>query len=172
MEVHLIRAGEGERSILSNLLHLYLHDFSEFDGSEVGEDGRFSYPYLSVYWKEEHRHAFLINMDGRLSGFVLVKKGSELAGSTRAMDVAEFFVLRGLRRRGVGRAAFQELVRQFPGPWTVRVQSGLESALAFWERVIADVAGGSIDQTSIRDGDRSWTIFRFHGAPSSGASAD
>jgi predicted acetyltransferase len=107
--------------ILANLLELYAHDFSEFHNLEIGADGRFGYKSLSLYWTEPDRHPFLIRVDGKLAGLALVKRGSEISGNQTVWDMAEFFVLRGCRRRGSGTLAAQAVWRGFPGPWEVRV---------------------------------------------------
>jgi predicted acetyltransferase len=161
MKVEVLPAEEADRPIVRNLLQLYLHDFSEYDGNLVAADGRYEYPYLSRYWEDRDRHPFLIRAEGELGGFALIKKGSELAGDKQAMDVAEFFVLRGHRRKGIGREAFQQILDMFPGPWVVRVQDGIPGALAFWDRVISKAADGRIARAEIADGDRDWIVFRF-----------
>ncbi len=96
-----------------------------------------------------------------LRGFVLVTKGSELAADMQAMDVAEFFELRGQRRKGIGRQAFRQLVNMFPGPWVVRVQDGVPSALGFWDQVISEAADGRVSREVIGDGERDRIVFRF-----------
>ena len=54
----------------------------------------------------------------------------------------EFFVLRGLRRTGVGRDAAFLLWNRIPGRWIVRVSMSNSSGLAFWRRAIAKYTGG------------------------------
>ena len=74
--VEVVAATPEQEPILANLLELYVHDFSEFLDLDIGEDGRFGYPSLPLYWSEPGRHPFLIRMDGKLAGLALVKKGS------------------------------------------------------------------------------------------------
>jgi len=164
--VQVVRAGKPDETTLNNLMQLYLYDFSELDSSRISPEGRFEYPYLSAYFSEPDRHAYLIWAEKLLAGFALIKKGSEIAEDDRAMDVAEFFVLRGHRMRGVGRAAFEEIVRSFPGPWTVRVQDENQAALIFWRRVIPAVSSAGFDANIANDGQRDWTVFRFESAGS------
>ena len=161
MRVEVRAAGETDQPTIRNLLQLYLHDFSECDGNSVDAEGLFQYPRLSQYWEDHDRHAFLITVDGVVAGFALVKKGSELARDMEAMDVAEFFVLRGWRRKGVGTSAFRELVRRFPGNWLVRVQDPNTGALAFWNRTILDLVHSATSRETVNDGERVWSVFRF-----------
>ena len=159
--VHVVRAGESDETTLNNLMQLYLHDFSENDSSQISAEGLFDYPHLSTYFSEMDRHAFLIWIDESLAGFALIKKGSEIARDYQSMDVAEFFVLRSHRLKGVGLAAFGEIVRMYPGPWIIRVQDGYQAALAFWRRAIPAVVISEFESEIIEDGRRKWMVFRF-----------
>src|SRR6185369_10852615 len=95
-----------ERVVLENLFQLYVHDWSEILPLEVGDDGRFTTRALDPYvHRNDGRHAFLLRADGQLAGFVLIAEQSRLTGATGVCDLAELFVMRGHRRRGVGRAA-------------------------------------------------------------------
>ena len=78
--IEVIPAQPDQEAILANLLELYLHDFSEFRDLELEPDGTFGYRRLSLYWSESGRHPFLVWVEGKLAGFVLVKRGSEVSG--------------------------------------------------------------------------------------------
>ena len=119
--IELVPAAPDQESVLANLLELYAHDFSEFRYLELGADGKFGYSGLPLYWAENGRHPFLVRVDGKLAGLVLVKRGSEVSGAETVWDMAEFFVLRGYRRRGIGTQIAHEVWRRFPGAWEVRV---------------------------------------------------
>lgn len=73
--IELAPAALDQESVLADLLELYAHDFSEFHEIELGVDGRFGYKPLPLYWPEPNRRPFLIRVDGKLAGLVLVKKG-------------------------------------------------------------------------------------------------
>jgi predicted acetyltransferase len=103
--------------ILANLLELYAHDFSEFHTLAIGADGKFGYKFLPLYWSEPNRHPFFVRVNGRLAGLALVKRGSEITGNPTVWDMAEFFILRGCRRRGLGTLAAHEVWGRFPGHW-------------------------------------------------------
>jgi predicted acetyltransferase len=129
--IDLILATPEQQSILANLIELYAHDFSEFLDVEMGEDGRFGYKRLPLYWSEAGRHPFLVRMDGKLAGFALVKRGSEISGDADVWDMAEFFVLRGYRRRGIGIQVAHRVWREFSGKWEVRVMQSNVQAQRF-----------------------------------------
>src|SRR4051812_18727081 len=91
--------------LLANLLELYIHDLSAaFPHIELGADGRFAYPKLPLYWSEpERRFPFLIRCGAGVAGLALVTRGSPATEDPDVFDIAEFFVIRGHRRSGVGR---------------------------------------------------------------------
>ena len=146
---------------MANLLELYAHDFSEFHDLEIGADGRFGYRSLPLYWSEPDRYPFLVKMDGKLTGFVLVKRGSEFSGDRTVWDMAQFFVLRGCRRRGIGTQVAHEVWKQFPGPWEVRVMQSNVSAHDFWTHAISTFAGEAIHPVYAEKGGEPWKLYTF-----------
>jgi predicted acetyltransferase len=162
-EVTLDAATERDATVLANLLELYVYDMTEvFPGLELGTDGRFGYRELSRYWSEPgRRFAFLVRQDARLSGFILVTRGSPVSKDPEVFDIAEFFVLRGRRRSGVGRSAARLLWSRFPGRWTVRVSEGNLRALPFWSGIIGEHSGGRAIQSLHPGSPHAWRVFSF-----------
>lgn len=161
--VSLDAAIESDGPLLANLLELYIHDLSAvFSELEIGADGRFGYRRLPLYWSDPgQRLPFLIRASGRLAGFALVQRRSTTDAATQRYDLAEFFVLRRYRRRGVGRQAASLLWERLPGQWTVRVAEDNRNALAFWRPVIESFANGRVtESTSVQDA-RDWRTFAF-----------
>ncbi|HEX2673365.1 MAG TPA: hypothetical protein VHM25_20930 [Polyangiaceae bacterium] len=152
-----------ESPLLANLLELYIHDLSEiFPAVQLGADGRFGYPRLASYWSEPGmRFPFLIRRAEKVLGFALVQRGSPFSDDPEVFDIAEFFVLRGERRSGVGARAAALLWQRLPGRWLVRVSEGNRSGLPFWTRVVRDYVGDAVIQTE-RDGTpHRWRLFAF-----------
>jgi len=140
VDVQVAPAGAGEDGALAALLQLYVHDFSEMFGLDVGDDGRYRVP------STEGRDAFLVRVDGRLAGFALLANESRLTGERDVHDVAEFFVLPRYRRAGVGERTARMLFDRFPGRWEVRQRAENARAIAFWRRVIDRYTGGRFDE--------------------------
>jgi predicted acetyltransferase len=160
--VEIVRATREQEFVLANLLELYAHDFSEFSKMEIGEDGRFGYPHLSLYWKEpDLRHPFLIKADGKLAGFVLLQKGSQAFDNKETWDVAEFFILRGYRRRGLGVKAAHAVWHMFPGKWEVRVMERNSQAREFWQRALYEFTGETVRAALVEKSGRRWHVFSF-----------
>jgi predicted acetyltransferase len=159
--IELISAAAEQEPTVANLLELYAHDFSEFHDLEIGENGRFGYPPLPLYWREPGRYPLLAKLDGKLAGLVLVKRGSEVSGNLTVWDMAEFFVLRRYRRRGIGTQLAHEVWRSFPGPWEVRVMQSNVAADHFWERAISTFTGGAIHPVIAEKGGKHWKLYSF-----------
>jgi predicted acetyltransferase len=147
--------------LLANLFELYAHDFSEFVELEIGPDGRFGNASLSLYWKEPGRHPFLIKVSDRPAGFALVREGSRNSGAKDVLDMAEFFIIRGCRRQGIGMKAAQAIWRRFPGKWEIRVRDRNRGAKEFWAGTISTFVGKTIQPTTLQREGVLWHIFSF-----------
>jgi len=153
--IALSPATNAERPALDNLMQLYIYDWSELRPLEVGDDGRFADYPLDAYWEDAWRHPLLLRVDGRLAGFALVSERSHLTGAQGVFDMAEFFVMRGFRRKGVGRAAAAAAFDRFKGPWEIRQHDENAAATAFWRRAVDRYTGGRYRE--VRWNDRAWT---------------
>lgn len=68
------------------------------------------------------------------------------------VSMAEFFVLRHLRRTGIGSLAAQAAFDGHPGAWVLEHATLNAPAAAFWARVIARAATGEITREEFPDG--------------------
>jgi len=161
LHLEVIPATPDQAPILANLIELYAHDFSEFLSIDVGEDGKFGYPTLPFYWSDPDRHPFLIRIDGKLAGFALIQKGSEVCNNRTVWDMAEFFILRRYRRHGAGTKAAHKLWALFPGPWEVRVMQSNLAAQPFWAAAVASFTGEKIAPVRFELGERRLFLFSF-----------
>jgi predicted acetyltransferase len=159
--ISLDLATRDERGVLSNLLQLYVYDWSEIRPLDVGGDGRFDDYPLDAYWLEDWRHAFLMRVDGKLAGFALVSERSRLTGAAGVTDMAEFFVMRRYRRAGVGRAAAFAAFDRFKGPWEVRQRTENVEATAFWRRTIDRYTNGNYREDALNDSTWVGLVQRF-----------
>ena len=161
--VTIARIAKEDAAVLSNLLQLYAHDFSEHVALELRESGLFDVAPSEKWWSEGTHFPFLIRARGNLAGFALVRQGSHLTHDARVFDVAEFFVVRGARRDGVGRSAAHAIFTAFPGPWEVRVRRSNAAALAFWLRAIETWTGSPAPIEPFAADGVDWNLLRVHG---------
>jgi predicted acetyltransferase len=165
--LEIFPASLAQQPVLANLFELYAHDFSEFHDVEMGEDGRFGYKHLPLYWQEPDRHPFLVRADGKLAGFVLVKRGSEVSANEDVYDMAEFFVLRAWRGRGIGTRVAHEVWWKLPGLWEIRVMVANESASRFWQRAVTAFAGENAIASGFEKNGERWRLYAFNSRPAS-----
>jgi predicted acetyltransferase len=161
VNVEVLAATSKDKPVLANLLELYIHDFTEFFDVQLDASGRFGYPPLSLYWTDPNRQPFLIRVDDHWAGFVLVCKGSRITDDENVWDVAEFFILRGYRRLGIGKQVAHAIWKRFPGKWEVRVIDQNQQARNFWSRAISEFINKTIDPISVGKDGKSWYVFSF-----------
>jgi predicted acetyltransferase len=159
--VEVLLAARNQEPVLANLLELYAHDFSELRDLDVGEDGRFGYEALPLYWTEPERFPFLVRVGGRLAGLVLVRRGSVISGDEAVWDMAEFFVVRGYRRRRIGTQVAHEVWRRFPGRWEIRVMQKNDAARRFWQEAISSFTGDESHSVAFERERVAWVSLLF-----------
>lgn len=171
--VEVIAASAGQRGVIENLFQLYVHDFSEqwagaADG-ELGEDGRFAAYPLDSYWRDSSRVPLLLRADGRLAGFALLNAMSH-AGAAVDRNMAEFFIARKHRRRGVGADAAGVILARYGGVWEIAVARRNLVALAFWRRVVeGNPKVRDLEEIDLRTPVWNGPVFRFRVGDAAGA---
>jgi predicted acetyltransferase len=151
MKVEVSAVPKPKKAIIAHLLQLYLYEFSELEGFDVGRDGLFRYGYLNSYWEDATRFPFLISVDTHIAGFVLVNSITYAHTEGGARSVAEFFILRKYRRRGVGRAAAFHIFGLFPGKWEVREIESNVAGQRFWRKIISEYTDGDFKEVSLNN---------------------
>ncbi|HEY2353273.1 MAG TPA: GNAT family N-acetyltransferase [Gaiellaceae bacterium] len=117
-----LRAAEfADRELLRQLIADYLHEF----------DGRTEpYSYFDAYWEEPERLPFLIECDGDVAGFCLIRILND------CWHVAEFSILPAQRRAGIGRSTVNELAEKARAAGATELEAKVHpinrGALPFW----------------------------------------
>ena len=140
---------ESERTLLERLLQLYYYDFSEFDPDDVDESGLFGIGGLERYGRETGHDAWLVRVDGKPAGFVLVDERSPLPDGGDRHYIHEFHVLRAYRRKGIGTAVACAVFDRYPGGWQIEQIGPNTDAQAFWRRAIERYTGGRYTERTI-----------------------
>jgi predicted acetyltransferase len=103
---------------------------------EFGEQGGYPpLPEIDSYWRVEGFRPLLIRVKDRLVGFALINTRARHSGRVEH-NMAEFFVARKYRRRGVATEAVCQVLARYPGHWEVAVAERNVAARAFWPRAI------------------------------------
>lgn len=148
-------AGDSERPSIERLSQFYIYDFSEMEplGSndmEFGEQGGYSpLPDIDSYWRSDGFRPLLIRVMEQLAGFALINTRSRCSGRVEH-NMAEFFVARKHRRRGVATEAVSQVLARYPGHWEIAVAERNVAAKAFWPRAIG--AAPNVSQLVQGDG--------------------
>ncbi|MFZ5890568.1 MAG: GNAT family N-acetyltransferase [Myxococcota bacterium] len=166
--VTLESAGAGDATLLGNLMELYIHDLSAvFRHVKLGPDGRFGYPALGSYLSASgERFGFVIRCEGEVAGFVLARRGSPASEDPNVLDVAEFFVLRSFRERGVGQAAARLLWGAMRGKWVIRALVRNTKAVGFWRALVSAYTNGRYEERERMDGSSKWVVLSFDSSQS------
>jgi predicted acetyltransferase len=133
----------------------------------IKASGRFELAPSDAWWTDPSHFGYFIKVGDELAGFALVRTGSRVTEKTDVMDVAEFFVLRGVRRRGIGLSAVHALFRAFPRAWEIRVRRTNVGALEFWSRAAEAWVRQPVASSPFQIDGVDWDVLRF--ATSGGA---
>lgn len=159
MNIQLHTPSRSDRNLVRRLMELYQYDFSEFDGQDLDEHGCFGYGDLDYFWFEPTHAVFLVTVDEKLAGFVLIDNEVVLTGNERS--ITEFFIMRKYRRQGVGKQVALEVFRRLPAKWEVRVIEKNAPAQAFWRRVIAEYTQDAFQEKRLDNDEWQGPVFSF-----------
>lgn len=129
MNIELILMGIEYKSVLIQLMELMDYEWTEYDDRDVNEHGYFGYSHIDDYWNEEGRYPYLIKVDGKIAGFVLV-------ATPERLSVAEFFIMLKYRRKGVGMRVMSEVFDRHRGDWEISYWKKNIRASKFWKSVV------------------------------------
>lgn len=133
-EIKLIPAAFTDYPVIQNMGRFYVYDMSEHMGWSIPDDGLYECIDFKKYWKTDDAYPFLIRYCNELVGFVIVdKKGSD---KTIDFNMAQFFILRKFKKKGIGEYVARLCFNQFKGIWEVMVIPGNEAAYRFWRSII------------------------------------
>jgi predicted acetyltransferase len=165
MQIDIVRATLSERPLLRQLSEFYMYDMSEFDLEiDINPHGTFDFS-IDRYWQDPNRAPYLVYVDAKVAGFVLVKRGGYLAVDPEMMDLADFFILRRYRRQRIGTFAAERVFEMFPGKWEVRQFAENAVAHSFWHKVIDHYTNGHFQEFALDNEQWKGTVQYFQNAP-------
>lgn len=161
MNIEVIPAKKEQESIMANLLELYAYDFTEFFDFDIGNNGFYGYEWLPLYWEEPNRFPYLIYVEGKIAGFVLVQKGSPISDEKEIYDISEFFVMRKYKRKHIGTKVAIKIWKKFKGHWQVRVLKENKIAHGFWMKTIEKFTGKMPVGNEMKIKNEIWMVYKF-----------
>ena len=143
VSVVLQEAALKQKKVLWRLLQLHSHDYSDYDLNEMSSEGEYAYRWFNAYWEEATRHPFLILVEGKISGFVFVRERD--GAEDWEYQIAEFFILRGHRRKKIGRDAAHKALSLFPGIWEIGFDDNNFPAVNFWKSIASQYSKARLE---------------------------
>jgi predicted acetyltransferase len=131
------RASAADRPMVERLWLMFRHDMSEFGGQLPNPDGTFRAERLVAAFAEQGWAGYVFGgPENRPAGFAIVRG---LDGPVYVLN--SFFVVRSMRRAGVGLQAVSAIAAEHPGRWEVAFQDANAAAAGFWRRVATELGG-------------------------------
>ncbi len=152
ISVRNARGAPRDREWIESVYRDYLDDLSPlntgvFSMTSLGEIGYSESDQLARWFVDSTVTPLVIVRGSDLVGFAMVATGGATPGGP-AVDyrMAEFFVARTWRRRGVGRLAVELILNRFAGRWQITEYLRNPVAVAFWRRVVTNYTQGRFQE--------------------------
>jgi predicted acetyltransferase len=138
------RSNVPDRQWIEGVYRDYLDDLGLLNTGifpALGEVGHREPDQLQRWFMDASATLLTILDDGQPAGFALVARD---ARASRESDyrMAEFFVAKPHRRRGVGRSAVRLILNRFAGRWEIVEYSRNPNAVKFWRNVVSGYTHG------------------------------
>jgi len=138
------RSNAPDRQWIEGVYRDYLDDLGLLNTGifpALGEVGHREPDQLQRWFMDASTTLLTILDDGQPAGFALVARD---ARASRESDyrMAEFFVAKPHRRRGIGRSAVRLILNRFAGRWEIVEYSRNPNAVKFWRDVVSGYTRG------------------------------
>jgi len=141
-----------DRQWIESVYGDYLDDLSPlntgvFTATSLGEIGYSEADQLDRWFGDSSVNPLIIMRGYDPVGFAMVARGSAEPGRTPVdYRMAEFFISRNWRRRGIGRLAVEIILNRFAGRWEITEYLRNPGAVSFWRRVVANYTQGRFQE--------------------------
>jgi predicted acetyltransferase len=150
------RHSRTDRRWIESVYRDYLNDLAPLGTGLfpiLGEIGHREPDQLASWFADSSAQILTIVQNDQPVGFAMVRIGQPLAVRTPVdFSMAEFFIAREWRRRGVGQEAVRLIFDRFAGRWHIMEYLRNPGAVSFWRRVVNSYTEGRYQEQS-RDGE-------------------
>lgn len=147
------RLSESDRLWIEGVYRDYLDDLAPLNTGVfpvLGEVGHREPDQVAHWFADPQSHPFVIAQSAaERVGFALVVRGSGAAAPHASYRMAEFFVSRPNRSRGVGQGAARLIFDRFAGRWEIIEYLRNPGAVRFWRRVVSRYTQGRFEERVI-----------------------
>jgi predicted acetyltransferase len=145
------RGAARDREWIESVYRDYLDDLSPlntgvFSATSLGEIGYSESDQLSRWFGDPSVNPLVILRGNEPVGFAMVARGAMPGRPPVDYRMAEFFVGRTHRRRGIGRLAVELILNRFAGRWEITEYLRNPVAESFWRRVVANYTKGKYQE--------------------------
>jgi len=129
MNIKLILVDIKDRVILRDLIN-------EYEKELLGIENPGEYKYLDSYWKKEDRYPFFVKIESVIGGFVLINSHTLIQKPGK--NIAEFYIKKEFRNKGIGKMVAFKIFELFKGNWELRQLREDISAQNFWRKIVSE----------------------------------
>jgi predicted acetyltransferase len=144
------RASANDRRWIENIYRDYLDDLAPLNTGIfpiLGEVGHRGHDQISRWFADSSAYPLIIVKSAAAVGFAMVARVAALVGRSDVdYRMAEFFIERSQRRRGIGQSAVQIILNRFAGRWEINEYLRNPVAVNFWRRVVGAYTGGDYEE--------------------------
>lgn len=136
-----------DRQWIQSAFREYIDELSEVSMNTgmfpvMGEFGDRQPDMLARWFSDDSSHPLIILKNDVPVGFALVSRPPLNLRHQLDYRMAEFYVVKEVRRRGVGHDAACLIFRRFAGRWEVLEYQRNQGAVAFWRTVVSEFSQG------------------------------
>ena len=135
------RASPSDRLWIENVYRDYLDDLAPLNTGIfpiLPEVGHREPDQISRWFADSGSYPLVILKSMVAVGFAMVGRAAAIAGRPDVdYRMAEFFIARSERRRGIGQTAVQIILHRYAGRWEINEYLRNPVAVNFWRRVVA-----------------------------------
>jgi predicted acetyltransferase len=140
------RGSRDDRRWMESVYRDYLNDLAPLGTGlfpALPEFGHREPDQFASWFADSSAQLLTILKDDKPVGFAMVRSGrTQPDRDALEFSMAEFFIARPWRRRGVGQEAVRLIFDRFSGRWHIKEYLRNPQAVAFWRRVVADYTAG------------------------------
>lgn len=144
------RGSAVDREWIESVYRDYLDDLAPLNTGifpVLGEIGHREPDLLARWFADPSAHPLVILKEAAPVGFALITRASPgRAQPSIDYRMAEFFVVRTERRRGVGEGAVELILDRFAGRWEITEYLRNPGAVSFWRRVVRRYTRGQFQE--------------------------
>lgn len=141
------RGSPADKRWIASMYRDYLDDLAPASTGvfpALGEVGHSEPDQLERWFADATATPLVIVRGAAPVGFAIVARGAQVRGGSPVdYRMAEFFVAREQRRRGVGRSVVPIILDRFAGRWEIAEFQRNAAAVRFWRDVVARYTGGN-----------------------------